>query len=219
MQKISKKIYKRLLAFIHKQGINASLYYPRLPSIQNAINAAIEFNKKHSKPKNGRSISVDIGSGRNPRDVFKTDQLVGIDLIDDKKNNVIRCDLSSGNLPFPDESIDYITAFDFIEHLSRNQLAGSTINPFINLMNEVHRILHSGGVFLSHTPAYPFASAFQDPTHTNIITEITFPGYFASDPAGRWETPWASQYGFQGNFILVQQYWLNEHLITVLGKE
>ena len=88
MQKISTKIYKRLLALINKQCINASLYYPHFSSIQNAINAAIEFNKKHSKPKNRKTISVDIGSGRNPRDTFKTDQLVGIDLINDKKNNM-----------------------------------------------------------------------------------------------------------------------------------
>lgn len=216
---LSNKIARRIFLFIHNQTRKASLHYPAFSSLQNALDLAIEHNKIHQTANCTHSISVDIGSGPNPRNIFGANESIGVDFTGNQEKNVICCDLSSGNLPFPDESVNYITAFDFIEHVSRIQLAGSALNPFINLMNEVYRILCPGGIFLSHTPAYPFASVFQDPTHTNIITEITFPGYFAKDPAGRWQTPWASQYGFTGTFVLVSQYWLKDHLITVLGKE
>jgi SAM-dependent methyltransferase len=164
------------------------------------------------------SICIDIGSGSKPRNIFNSSKIIGLDFIENEKEGVRYCDLSAGILPFENNSISFITAFDFIEHLSRTQIKGSSLNPFINLMNEIYRVLKPGGIFLSHTPAFPFSSAFQDPTHTNFISEMTFPGYFGKDVSGRWTVPWAQQYGFQGEFTLVNQYWLNEHLITVLGK-
>lgn len=219
MQDLIKKIVRRLFLFLHEQTRKASLQYSTHSSLKKAVDSAIEHTRVHQEISSTHSISVDLGSGTSPRNIFGASEAIGVDFARSRENNVICCDLSSGNLPFPDTSIDFVTAFDFIEHVSRVQLTGSTLNPFINLMNEVFRVLRAGGIFLSHTPAYPFAGAFQDPTHTNIITEITFPGYFCKDPAGRWQTPWASQYGFTGTFVLVSQYWLDGRLITVLGKE
>jgi SAM-dependent methyltransferase len=91
-------------------------------------------------------------------------------------------------------------------------------NPFVSLMNEIYRCLKVGGVFLSYTPAYPYSSSFSDPTHVNIITEDTFPNYFSSDPFGRWDVPMAKIYGFYGNFVLIKQFWIKDHLVTILGK-
>jgi hypothetical protein len=79
-------------------------------------------------------------------------------------------------------------------------------------MDEIHRVLKMGGIFLSLTPAYPDAKAFQDPTHVNFITDRTFPDYFCSPNL------WGRMYGFKGNFILVSQVWEDGKLRTVLRK-
>ena len=76
-------------------------------------------------------------------------------------------------------SVDVVTAFNFVEHVPRCLYTQhTTIFPFVNLMNEIHRVLKPGGFFYSHTPAFPSLEAFTDPTHLNIITEYTFKDYF-----------------------------------------
>lgn len=214
---IFKKIKNKIFRLIYNQLVKSSLRYPFYDSLDPAIiSANLFFNNSHTNSSN--TIAVDIGSGRKPRNIFNAIKIIGLDFITNEEEGVIYCDLSSGFLPFEDNTISFITAFDFIEHLSRVQIKDSSLNAFINLMNEIYRTLQPGGIFLSHTPAFPFSSAFQDPTHTNFISEMTFPGYFAKDASNRWAVPWAHQYGFIGEFILINQYWLNEHLITVLGK-
>jgi SAM-dependent methyltransferase len=90
-------------------------------------------------------------------------------------------------------------------------IAGATKYPFIDLMNEIHRILKPGGLFLSRTPAYPHKEAFQDPTHVNIITEDTFPTYFCNEYLAR-------IYGFNGAFTLITQEWCRPSLLTLIKK-
>ena len=79
-------------------------------------------------------------------------------------------------------------------------------------MNEIHRILKPGGLFLHVTPAYPSKEVFQDPTHVNFITEDTFPNYFCSP------NNWASDlgYGFKGEFDLINQKWIDDIWIASL---
>lgn len=212
-----KKVINRILREVQKQLVKASLRYPFYESLDPAINSAnLFYNQLNNNTSN--TVAIDIGSGRKPRNIFNARKIIGLDFNANEEEGVLYCDLSSGVLPFEDNTISFITAFDFIEHLSRVQTKDSSLNPFIILMNEIYRTLHPGGIFLSHTPAFPFSSVFQDPTHTNFISEMTFPGYFAKDLYGRWSVPWAQQYGFKGEFTLINQYWLNEHLITVLGK-
>jgi hypothetical protein len=79
-------------------------------------------------------------------------------------------------------------------------------------MNEIHRVLKTGGIFLSFTPAYPYAEAFQDPTHVNIITESTFPDYFCKPNL------WGRTYGFTGAFDLARQNWEGKRLLTQMRK-
>ncbi len=77
------------------------------------------------------------------------------------------------------------------------EASGALRNPFVELMNEIHRVLQPGGRLLAITPAFPHPAAFTDPTHVNIITEQTHTYFTGSEPG-------ASIYGFRGRFTLLQ---------------
>jgi SAM-dependent methyltransferase len=110
------------------------------------------------------------------------------------------------------QDLDYITAYDFIEHIPRILYNPSRSFPFINLMNEIFRCLKPGGYFFSHTPAYPYSPLFRDPTHVNYITEETFSIYFDN------VSNYAKIYGFTGGFEIVEQGWNGYTLITLMRK-
>lgn len=78
-------------------------------------------------------------------------------------------------------------------------------------MNEIWRTLKYQGIFFSHTPMYPFRTAFGDPTHVNFVTEETFQ-YFND------QSTLAEMYGFKGAFKVLEQYRTDSHLISVLQK-
>ena len=158
------------------------------------------------------SRSLDLGSGINPRNPFNADELFCVDVRDDPAINMKHADLAIEPIPFENEFFNYVTAYDFIEHIPRLIYNPNLRYPFIELMNEIYRVLKFGGMFLSLTPAYPHAPAFQDPTHVNIITDQTFPLYF--DDVYRI----ASHYGFNGAFNVRMQEWRGVFLLTVLMK-
>lgn len=158
------------------------------------------------------SKSLDLGCGLQPKNPFNADELFGIDVREDLEANIRRADLVVEPIPFEDDFFDYVSAHDFIEHIPRLVYAPTRRNSFIELMNEVYRVLKVGGMFLSLTPAHPHSVAFRDPTHVNIITDETFPLYF--DDVNRW----ASVYGFQGAFKMRIQEWRGAHLLTVMEK-
>jgi len=162
------------------------------------------------------SRSLDLGCGAFPKNPFSAEHVIGIDIHSNNNSAVVSVDLASSPIPFEDSSFGYVTAFDFIEHVPR--FVSDPIGPrfpFVQVMNEIYRVLDIGGLFLSITPAYPHAQAFQDPTHINIITWDTFPAYF-TDLYGK---PWADIYGFRGCFALVAQQWSDFHLLTLLRKQ
>ena len=155
-------------------------------------------------------ISVDLGCGPHPRNFFSAQSCLGVDIY--PYDGVHLADLAIDKLPFETSSIDAITAFDLIEHIPRQVISNqSSIYPFVTLMSEIHRVLKPGGLFYHRTPAYPSKEAFQDPTHTNIITEDTFPRYFCRP------LPYAKNYGFVGEFELIKQSWIkSSHLIGLM---
>jgi SAM-dependent methyltransferase len=156
--------------------------------------------------------ALDIGCGTTPRNPFNADGVFGIDIRDDVARNIKYADLAVEAIPYADNTFDYVTAFEFLEHVPRILYAPARRFPFVELMNEIHRVLKPGGVLLSHTPAYPYPQAFQDPTHVNIITEATFANYFDDSKT------WARIYGFTGAFTVLRQGWNKPHLISVLRK-
>jgi SAM-dependent methyltransferase len=156
--------------------------------------------------------SLDLGCGPNPKNPFNADEVFGIDVRDDLELGIKRADLVIEPIPFPDESFEYITAHDFLEHIPRVIYAPLRRNAFVELMNEIYRVLKTDGLFMSFTPAYPHPEAFRDPTHVNIITDQTFQAYF--DNVNRW----AAGYGFNGSFLIQMQEWRGPHLLTILKK-
>lgn len=182
------------------------------------------FLRPHPLPPHLRegSVSIDLGCGVCPRNPYQASRVVGLDrcfsdasnLIDHgEEMSFVHADLFSSLIPFAEASASVVTAFDFIEHVPRVDLSRGVRYPFVDLMSDVHRVLIPGGYFFSKTPAYPFAQAFQDPTHVNIITENTFPYFCAADGFH----PQASIYGFRGRFkLLDQKWWGRAWLLTLL---
>lgn len=158
--------------------------------------------------------TLDIGCGLNPKNPFNAEQIYGIDIRESDNPNIKKADLNVEAIPFNDKTFDYVTAFDFIEHIPRILYMPNRRFPFVELMNEVYRVLKPNGIFFSFTPAFPMAPAWRDPTHVNIITDETFTMYFCKPELG------AKMYGFSGNFSLVKQemHPNNIHLMTTLRK-
>jgi SAM-dependent methyltransferase len=148
---------------------------------------------------------VDFGCGSRPRNPLKAKQVVGLDVFENPPFRV-NSELSymqvsaDGRLPFENSSVDALTAFDVLEHIPR-QSGYSHVNPFIEIMNEIHRVLRPGGLFLAITPSFPSGAAFQDPTHVNIISPETHK-YFSDEVWGR-----SLGYGFRGEFVSVSIGW------------
>lgn len=185
-----------------KYGLHAPKLRPE--SIYQQYNAQILDLKESS--------SLDLGCGNNPRNPFGASKAFGIDLFDQKITNVKVADLSIEPIPFESESLNYITAFDFIEHIPRILYCPQRTFPFVQLMSEIYRCLKPGGYFFSHTPAYPYSPLFRDPTHVNYITEETFGIYFDTQHG------YAKNYGFRGGFNVLAEGWDGFTLISLLQK-
>ena len=138
--------------------------------------------------------TLDIGCGETPRNLFHVKNVYGLDIREDITKNIRYADLTTEALPFSDNMFDYITAYDFLEHIPKVIYVPERRFPFIQLMNEIYRKLKSGGLFLSRSPFYPISSAFTDPTHVNVITADIFLRYFDD------QYMWAKMYGFEGGF-------------------
>jgi len=168
--------------------------------------------------------AVDLGCGKSRRNPTNADVCIGVDVFESSEPDYFRCRLGIDPLPFADCSIDYFSAFDVVEHIPRVLWRdGDLINPFIFLMSEIYRCLKPMGAFYAETPAFPHATAFQDPTHVNIITEDTV-FYFCRRPVAAGDAGadlllgHGHSYGFKGRFDLVNQHWRGAHLIWTLAK-
>ena len=148
--------------------------------------------------------SLDLGCGNNPHNPFNADELFGVDIFS-PHSNVKIADLSIEKIPYDDNEFDYVTAYDFLEHIPRLlYIDGKRTQPFIEVMNEIWRVLKPGGIFKAHTPCFPNQETFSDPTHVNFITQQTVE-YFAGNAIYL-----GKQYGFNGNFKLLSQKWAED---------
>ena len=155
-----------------------------------------------------QSSHLDLGSGKRPANPFNCDVVFASDVQDlDFENSEGIKFLKITNfseIPLPDNSLESISAYDLLEHIPREwpSVDGTIRYPFIDLMNEISRVLKPGGIFLAVTPAFPSPAAFQDPTHINIISTETIK-YFD-------QNAWATElgYGYNGSLSKVHQSWL-----------
>ena len=150
---------------------------------------------------NCMSKHLDLGCGGKPRNPYGRDELFGLDQSSGFSNaNVRACQLGLEPFPFPSDYFDSVSAYDLLEHIPRQAIdyAANRIRfPFIELMQEVWRVLKPEGRFFALTPAYPAKQAFQDPTHVNIITNDTHLYFCGHEPP-------VTPYGFNGRFETVQ---------------
>ena len=157
--------------------------------------------------------TLDLGCGLNPRNPFRAERVYGIDIRDNPSKYIKCADLTVEPIPFEDNTFDFISAFDIIEHIPKVLYAPNRRFPFVELMNEVWRTLKPNGYFLSHTPVYPYSAIFGDPTHVSVVTHETFTAYF--DDVSRN----AAMYGFKGFFKVVSQHLIIPHMVSVLQKK
>ncbi len=140
---------------------------------------------------------LDLGCGGVPRNPYRRDELFGIDLrVAEPGANFKAANLALEPIPFAENFFNSLSAYDFLEHVPRllpTADGQSTRAPFVELMNQIWRVLVPGGLFYALTPAYPHHAAFQDPTHVNIITGDTH--HYFTRP-----TLTARMYGFHGDF-------------------
>jgi len=146
---------------------------------------------------------LDLGCGGKPRNPYGRARLFGVDLAPAATTaaEIRGANLALEPIPFPDDHFASVSAYDFLEHVPRilpTADGKGTRFPFVELMNEIWRVLAPDGLFYGHTPAYPHESAFQDPTHVNILTERSAMYFTVPDLL-------AGIYGFRGAFELVRQ--------------
>jgi SAM-dependent methyltransferase len=152
---------------------------------------------------------LDLGCGTTPRNPYRCDELYTVDLARPEgvdPEHFRSANLSLEPIPYEDAMFDSVSAYDFLEHVPRvlNTSDGrGTRFPFIEVMNQVHRVLKPGGRLYALTPCWPRHESMTDPTHVNIITEHTH-RYFTDEP------PAARIYGFTGRFKCVRAVWVRK---------
>lgn len=148
-----------------------------------------------------RTRHLDLGCGGVPRNPYRREELHGVDIAPPMAAAGVtlrQANLSLQPIPYPDNLFDSVSAYDFLEHVPRllpTPDGQRTRFPFIELMDEIWRVLRHGGLLYAQTPAYPHAAAFQDPTHVNIIAADTH-HYFTQPQLT------ARMYGFRGEFVV-----------------
>jgi SAM-dependent methyltransferase len=96
------------------------------------------------------------------------------------------------NWPWPDNSVEYIRAWDIIEHLPDK----------IFTMNELWRVLRPGGRVEISVPTTDGSGAWQDPTHVSFWNRRSFLYYEAGNP---YRERFATFYGISAKFRTVQE--------------
>lgn len=107
--------------------------------------------------KRNNLFCVDFGGNFNKKEGYST-----LDIRTSENVDIVAD--ANQRLPFDDNSVGVIRAYDFMEHIPDK----------IHLINEFYRVLAHGGVLISETPSTDGRGAFQDPTHVAFYNEHSF---------------------------------------------
>ncbi len=114
-------------------------------------------------------VKVDLACGGTKKEGY-----IGIDAYQCEGVDIVH-NLMEFPWPFEDNSIYEMNCSHFVEHIPIQLADGSYgLNKF---MEEVYRCLMPGGTILITAPYYTSMGAWQDPTHTRGITDVTFSYY------------------------------------------
>ena len=113
-------------------------------------------------------MKISLGCGKRKRE-----GVLGLDLVDFGWNKVF--DARKDTIPADDDSVEYIEAENFIEHVSREY--------WPHLFNECWRVLKQNGIIDITVPdaGKDIRLALQDPTHLSMVVAGTFTNYIAGD--------------------------------------
>lgn len=113
-----------------------------------------------AKAKQAKAIlKYDLGCGNNKQEGF-----TGIDIAKTDSADIV-FDLFKPKWTFAkDDSVDALHCSHFFEH----------VPDMMAFMNECHRILKHGGQLTVISPYYSSVRCWQDPTHKNAISEMSF---------------------------------------------
>ena len=100
------------------------------------------------------AVKLNLGCG-----YAKLEGYVNIDNREEVEPDLV-CDLLKG-LPYEDNSVDEVRAYDFLEHIP----AGGKV---VEVIEEIYRVLKPDGVFEHFTPSTDSRAAFQDPFHLSF---------------------------------------------------
>jgi hypothetical protein len=149
-----------------------------------------------------RGIKLDIGCGNHKQG----DDWVGIDFRPLKGVDIVH-NLEKFPYPLPNECANVATATEVIEHI--NPAGGG----FIKFMDEVWRLLKVDATFAISTPYAGSPFYWQDPSHINGCTEVTWCYFDPYDGSGLYNTyrpkPWK----------IVHSTWASNGLMEVVLKK
>lgn len=178
------------------------------------------------------SRMLEIGVGTNPRIERKYDEYYAVDSSDDAlcttqrklenmglkvyrpggygPHRIEDCTVILGRvrvgydeIPYPENSFDFILADQFLEHLPRHDFFKDPwdklhpINPVIRCINDVWRVAKPDALVQFHVPKWDSAEMWQDPTHHNPVPP-QFWVYF--DPHDVWQLK--ESYGIKASLYL-----------------
>lgn len=179
------------------------------------------YIQKLLKEKSG--IRLDIGCGKDKMSGF-----VGIDILDLPEVDIV-WDIERTPWPLPDECVQSAVASHVLEHLTpgfgdkrlqglvellvdkkliqkkeADEYMGLPGSGFINVMNELWRVMKPRGRFAFVCPNAESPGMFQDPTHQNFINNNTMRYFSPLDPTGLYQfyrpKPWEiKMYDYQDN--------------------
>jgi predicted SAM-dependent methyltransferase len=151
-------------------------------------------------------MKLDIACGGNKQEGF-----TGIDIRKLKGVDIVH-DLEKFPWPLKKESVTIAIASHYIEH----------IKPWLSIdfMNEVWRVMVPGGTFCASTP-YPGSRGFwQDPTHQNGWSEVTFQYFDPKYPLYQiyQPKPWKIHEGFPTWQVVGNLEVIMEKVLVVKGE-